>query len=146
MPHLHFRRWILPLSLALNVFLGTVIILHPGRHRPGPPPPPREIAQRMAESLPPEDGAILLETFSQHAAEFERSHQIQHEAMERIRTALAARDFSRDALRAAFDVNRASRQVMDDALLATIVETASRMSPEGRALLANWRLPPPPPR
>ncbi|OAN52283.1 hypothetical protein A6A04_00895 [Paramagnetospirillum marisnigri] len=147
------RRWSLPLSLALNVFLATVIALHPRPpHRPGPPPPPIEIARQIAASLPPADGAILLEVFAAHAETFQRSHDIQHEAPERIKAALAAREFSADALRAAFDVNRAGRQLIDEALAATLIETASRMSPEGRAKLAQWRPPgppgggPPPPR
>lgn len=145
------RRWSLPLSLALNVFLATVVVMHPRPpHRPGPPLP-AEIARQMAATLPPADGAILLEVFAAHAEAFQRSHDIQQEAPERIKAALAAPDFSADTLRAAFDVNRAGRQMIDDALTATLIETASRLSPEGRARLAQWRPPgppggPPPPR
>lgn len=139
------NRWFLPLSLALNVFLGTVIFTHYPRGPHFGPPPPNEIAQRIAETLPPGDGAILMEVFAAHLAEFEQSHQIQGEAPSRIRAALAAPVFSADALRAAFDINRAARQMIDDALAATLIESASRMSPEGRARLAKWEPPRPPP-
>ncbi|RAU22775.1 hypothetical protein CU669_05130 [Paramagnetospirillum kuznetsovii] len=138
------RRWLLPLSLALNVFLATVIVMHPRPPHRGGPPPPAEIAQRIAETLPPADGAILLDVFATQVALFERSHQMQGEAAGRIRAALGAADFSPDALRAAFDVNRAARSTMDDALSATLIETATRISPEGRARLAKWEPPRPP--
>ena len=138
------RRWALPFSLALNVFLGAVIITHPPPpHRSGPPNP-REIAQRIADTLPPGDGAILMEVFTGHAEEFDRSHEALHDAPARIRSALAAQTFSADTLRDAFDVSRAARQMVDEALAATLIESASRMSPEGRAQLAKWEPPRPP--
>lgn len=142
------RRWFLPLSLALNVFLGTVIVMHPRPHRPEPPPP-RQIAERIAAALPAADGAILLEVFAAHAEMIEHGHRQQHGTPERVRAALAAASFDPEAVRAAFDDHRAARQTMDDALAAIIIETASRISPEGRAKLAKWeppRPPGPPPR
>ena len=140
---LPFRRWILPLSLALNVFLAPVILIHEPHHRREPPPPSR-IAAEIAATLPPADGAILQEVFAAHAAEFERSHQMRHSVPGRIRAVLALPKLDLDALRTVFDDNRAASIMMDDALAAIIIETASRISEEGRAKLAQWEPPHPP--
>ena len=137
------RRWFLPLSLALNVFLATVIALHAPHHR-REPPPPAKIAAEIAATLPPADGAILLEVFAGHIAAFERSHQLRHSTGTRIRAVLAQPKLDMEALRAVFDENRAASAMMDDALAATIMETAGRISDEGRARLARWEPPRPP--
>ncbi|MDO8604982.1 MAG: periplasmic heavy metal sensor [Phaeospirillum sp.] len=138
-----FRRWVLPLSLALNVFLATIVVMHPPHHRPGPAPPAM-VAAHIAETLPPADGAILLEVFTTHAAAFERSHQLRHSIPARVRAALASPRLDLDALRAVFDENRNASLMMDDALAATLMETASRISDEGRTRLARWEPPRPP--
>ena len=138
-----FRRWFLPLSLALNVFLATVVVMHQHRFRPEPPNP-AQVAERIAATLPPADGAILLAVFSTHAATFERSHQMRHSVPARIRAVLAKPVLDLEALRAVFDDNRAASIMMEDALAATIIETASRISDEGRTKLAQWEPPHPP--
>lgn len=138
-----FRRWFLPLSLALNVFLATIILMHPSHHRPGPPNP-AQIASEIAQTLPPADGEILLKAFATHAAEIERGDHLRHSVPGRIKTALEQPKLDIDALKAIFADNRAASIMLDDALAATIVETASRISDEGRAKLAQWRPPHPP--
>ncbi|TAN55050.1 MAG: periplasmic heavy metal sensor, partial [Magnetospirillum sp.] len=71
-------------------------------------------------------------------------HRIQRSLPGRVRAALAQPKLDLDTLRAVFDENRLARRMMDDALAATIIETASRISDEGRARLARWEPPHPP--
>jgi uncharacterized membrane protein len=138
-------RWLLPASLAINVFLATVLVVH----RPSfPPPPPRphpaEIAARIAATLPPADGEILRQAVAAHADDMERGHHLQHTVPDKVRAVLAAPTLDRAALEAALVEHRLAHQTLDDALAAMITEAATRMSDEGRHKLAQWQPPPPP--
>jgi uncharacterized membrane protein len=138
------RRWALPLSLALNVFLVTVVVVRPSlNHRPGPPDA-QEIAQHIAATLPPADGAILLAVAAAHKAEFERSHAARHTIPGKIKAVLERPQLDLTALRTVFAENRDASIALDDALAATIEEVVTRISPEGRAKLAQWQPPRPP--
>ena len=138
------RRWALPLSLALNVFLVTVVVMRlPLNHRPGPPDP-QEIAQHIAATLPPADGAILVAVVKAHTAEFERSQAARHAVPGKIKTVLEQPQLDLAALRAVFAENRDASIAIDEALAAIFEEVVSRISPEGRAKLAQWQPPRPP--
>ena len=135
------HRWALPLSLALNVFLVTVVVMRlPLHHRPGPPDP-QEIARHIAATLPPADGAILLEVVAAHRAEFERSHALRHTIPGKIKAVLEQPKLDLAALRAVFAENRDVNLSMDEALATTIEEVVSRISDDGRAKLAQWQPP-----
>ena len=140
-------RWLLPLSLALNVFLATLAVMRPPFPPPrhGPPPSPAHIAERIAQTLPAADGAVLRQVFAVHAAEMERNHALIHALPDRVRAILAAPALDEAALKAAMADNRDAHAAMDDALAQVIVETATRLSPEGRAALARWDPRPPHP-
>ena len=138
------RRWALPLSLALNVFLVTVVVMRvPLNHRPGPPDV-QEIAQHIAATLPPADGAILVAVVAAHKADFERSHAARHVIPGKLKAVLEQPQLDLAALRAVFAENRDASIALDDALAATLEEVVIRISPEGRAKLAQWQPPRPP--
>ena len=141
-------RWALPASLALNVFLGTVLYLQPPthhRHPGGPPPSPLKFVERLAGELPSADAAILREVAGRHADVVERQHEVWTALPHRIKAALEAPVFDVELLRAVLVEGRNAHAAMDDAMLEVVIEAASAMSPEGRQVVARWRPPPPPP-
>ncbi|WP_162136936.1 periplasmic heavy metal sensor [Magnetospirillum molischianum] len=137
-------KWVLTASLALNVFLGTVLVVV---YRPNHPPPPgiTEIAERIAVTLPSADAAILREVVAVRAPEIESGHRTLRAFPDQVRAVLGMSDFEPGALRQLFTEFSAARQRMDDALAALVIEAATRMSHEGRAAISRWNPPPPPP-
>lgn len=140
-------RWTLPVSLLLNVFLIGVIatlaftaFTHdapPSGRRHGPPNPMR-LVERMAETLPSADAAILKEAFARRAAEIQRSQEGMEAMPSRLRAATGAEPFQLDALATAFADGKAARDGLDDAIASAVLDAVSRMSPEGRHKLATW--------
>ncbi|WP_096701864.1 periplasmic heavy metal sensor [Magnetospirillum sp. 15-1] len=140
-------RWALPVSLALNVFLGTVLVMRepgpPPRGPGGGPPSPLHLVERMAADLPPADAAILRTAARRRAQEVEYQHSIWIGVPQRVGTALAAPDFDPEALRAVLAEGRRAHRAEDDAIAEVIIEAASAMSAEGRHAIARWRPPHP---
>lgn len=136
-------RWLLPASLALNVFLGTVLVMREpeAAHRlpPGGPRGPLGIVEELAADLSPADAAALRTVVSRRAQEIEYQSRVWRGAPERITTALAAPSFEPTALKAILDEGREAHRVMDEAVAATILEAAAALSPEGRQIVARWR-------
>jgi uncharacterized membrane protein len=130
-------RLLLPASLALNVFLAVLALQH-WRADGHPPPPPGEIVEKMAATLPAADGAILREVFARHADGLELGRPGPGGLIERLGPILLAPDFDEAALRQIFADGRARRQGFDGALEQAVVESLRRMSPEGRARIAEW--------
>lgn len=150
-------RWVLPASLLLNVFFAGVIVALalPMLFGPPPRPPhgphdPLAMADRMAETLPPADAAILRAAFAQQTDALRAAHRQMESFPDRVRDALDAEPFRIDALAAVFADGRATRVAIEDAISASILDAAATMSPDGRHRLADWRpggpgrLPPPP--
>lgn len=142
-------RWALPVSLAINVFLGTVLVMRePGPpHRPpgGAPPGPLSIVERLAGELPPADAEILRRAVAGRSQEIEYRWRVWNGVPERVTTLLAAPDLDFAALRIILDEGRAAHAAVDAAVAEVIMEVTSAMSPEGRHTVARWR-PPGPPR
>lgn len=149
-------RWVLPASLAFNVFLATVLVMRepgpPPRPPGGGPPGPLHIAERLAADLPAADAAVLRAAIARHAQELEVRNSVWTGLPARIGTALAAPSFDLEGLRAILAEGREAHAAMDDAVAQVILEAASAMSAEGRQAVARWRPPhpprggPPPPR
>jgi len=136
-------KWVLTASLALNVFLATVLVVVYRPHRP-PPPDVTQIAERIAETLPAADAAILREIVALRAPEIDRVNRLSRSMPDRVRAVLGKEEFDPNALRPLFAEIAAAHQRMDEALAGLVIEAATRMSPEGRAAIARWRPPPPP--
>ena len=131
-------RWLLPVSLALNLFFIVLAVRHLPFLHPHPPDA-GHIADFMTSNLPPADAAILQQSFAAHAAVMEEAHRAGQDFPEKIRAALTANPFDPGALSAALKDGQAGHQIMEDALAAALVEAAGKMSPEGRAALAARR-------
>lgn len=149
----NLMRWLLPLSLAVNVSLVTIVVMHAMWERPqfppGPPPggPPNflHVAERAARHLPKPDGEILIKSFKSHEAAMTRGHDAMRSAQEGVRQALASSESDAAQLKKAFDGISQARDMLDDALAETMVAAAIKMSPEGRQKLGAIGLGPPPP-
>ena len=140
-------RVLMPLSLALNVFLVIVLVMTlDGDHKGPPPPPPMAMIERMADMLSPADAAILREALAGQEPILKADEASMREVPDRIRAALEAQPFVADALRAAFAEGRKARERMDNALEQALIEAVSRMSKQGRAALGAIEPSPPSPR
>jgi hypothetical protein len=140
-------RWALPVSLAFNVFLGTVLFMRepgpPPRPPGGGPPSPLHMAERLAADLPPADAAILRALIQKRTGEVDWQWRVWMGMPERVGTALAAPQLDVEALRAVLAEGRQAHRNVDDALAEVIIEAAMAMSPEGRQAIVRWRPPPP---
>lgn len=152
----NLMRWLLPLSLAANVSLATIVVMHAMWERPqfppGPPPggPPNflHVAERVASHLPKPDGDILVKSFTEQEAAMTQGHAAMKSAQEGVRQALVSSDSDAAQLKNAFDGVRQARNMLDDALAEAMVAAALKMSPDGRRKMGVIGMgpPPPPPR
>lgn len=140
-----FPRWVLPVSLLLNVFLAGVVAalalpmaFGPPRPPHGPPDP-MHMAERMAETLPPADAELLRKAFAARAGMIRDSKATMDAFPDRLRAAMGAEPFAIDTLAAVFADGRAARTEMEDAMSAAVLDAVGRMSPEGRHRLAMWQ-------
>lgn len=142
-------RWLLPLSLAVNISLATIVVMNVvGERRgfhPPPPGPPSAInmAQRMAEDLPKADAQLLLAAFKARESEFERGQAAMKAARDGVQRVTEIRDPAE--MRKAFDAFREARDIFDNALAGAMTEALLQMSDEGRKKMSVFKLGPPPP-
>jgi uncharacterized membrane protein len=127
--------WLLPISLALNLFFVILAVRHHPFLHPHPMNP-RDVVAFLKANLSPADAAIMQQSFAAHAADLPDIERGRQDFPDRIRDALRAEPFDPDKLRAALIEARQSHQAMEDGLAAALVEAASRISAEGRAKLA----------
>ena len=139
-----WRQWALPLSLAVNVFLLTVIGVHEW-HRPHGPPGPRHMMEDIARNLPEADAAILRQAFAAEPLLQREPGRGDHDPMSSVRAAMRSEPFDPEALKAAFAALHENRGGFDQALERALLAAATAMSPEGRRRLADHRGPPGPP-
>lgn len=137
-------RWLLPVSLTVNAFLGGLAItawLRPDF--PPPPPRPQRMIEEMAEILPAADAAILRQSFAERAPNVDNRPRNREEMFLKIRAALKADPFDPQALTAIFQNGRKIRDAIDDSIEGALVDAASKMSAAGRHKLADWHPRPP---
>jgi len=136
------RRWLLPASFALNIFLAVALAAHalrPGFGPPPPPPKPDKLMERIAETLPPADAAILRRAFAEQKPGLDRFRDHRDDFPERVRRTLQADNFDADQLSRVLAEGRKRRDEFETALETLLVTAAAAMSPEGRRKLADWR-------
>ncbi|WP_082109220.1 periplasmic heavy metal sensor [Azospirillum thiophilum] len=141
------RRWpwfLLVGSLALNMLAGGFVVAH--AFRPPPPPPgPEQMLERFvddaARRLSPADAKILRKAIDDARPMFVRIQVGREEFVPRLRTELMADSFDPVRLKSLFDTLHANDAKLRSELEARLVETLSRLSPEGRLRLAESRLP-----
>lgn len=138
-------RWLLPASLALNIFFVVLAVRHHPYWHPHPPDA-GHIADFMTSGLTPADAAILQQSFAAHASAMDEARKAGRDFPDKIRAALTANPFDSAALTAALKEGQSDHQAMEDAMAAALVEAATKISPEGRlALAARHQFGPPGP-
>ncbi len=138
---------VLVASLVVNMFLigGILGYVFTGPDRPGGPPAPLMMAQDMAETLPAEDARILLESFGRLKDDLDSKWRMLRRSPDAFRAILKKSPFDETA---AWD---AWREFGDNSNTAhrefgrVLIESATRMSDEGRKRLAEFE-PRKPPR
>lgn len=141
------RRWpwfLLVGSLALNMLAGGFVVAH--SFRPPPPPGgPDQMLERFVDNasrrLSPADATVLRKALDDARPLFVRMHVSREEFTPRLRTALMAQPFDAAGVKAMFDSVHANDAALRSEIEARVVDTLSRLSPEGRLRLAESRLP-----
>ena len=136
-----WSRWILFISLALNLFfIGAWAALawrHYAWERHGPSDPGMRI-ERLAAALPAGDADKLRAEFRARQGDIEAAVTAYRQAQRRTREALRAEPFNVETLRADMAEARAARGKLDTTLQDVIATATATMTPEGRRNLADW--------
>jgi len=131
----------LVVSIALNLFLGGMMIAW--HMRPPPPPPPgpwfERMIQRMSMDLAPADRDLLQASYQAHRPDLDRMDKEVVAAREQVGAAMRAEPFDPAALEQAMANARDAREPVVEAVEQAVAEAAAKMSPEGRKKLADWR-------
>jgi uncharacterized membrane protein len=145
-------RWLLFASLALNLFFigaGGALLLQSlsAGSAAVQPTIDRSVGgriERIAATLPREDGDKLRAAFQTNRQELDAANTAYRRLQDEVRGALRAQPFSEAALRAAMTDMQAARQEYDRRLQDFFARVAAEMSAAGRHKLADWRSRPAP--
>jgi len=133
-------RWLLLGSLALNLFFVGVAISLLVRTPPAPSWDRNVFVrfERMAATLPPADGELLLKQIATDRPAIEAAQTAYRDAQQTFRATLRAEPFDAAALRNAMAQSRAARQAYDLSIQNAIAATAEKLSTAGRQGVADW--------
>ena len=134
-------RVFLVLSLALNLFLGGVMVAW--HMRPPPPRPPGPWFERMIHGmsgeLSPADRDILQTSYQARRPDLDRMDKEVQAARERVGAAMRAQPYDPATLEQAMAEARDAREPVVESVEQAVAEAAAKMSPEGRMKLSDWR-------
>lgn len=136
-------RWLLVISLALNLFFIGIAGSMAARYLFDT----EVTAQRsdlskidqIAARLPTADGDLLRAEYARQRDTVEAARDAIHQKQDKIRAALRTEPFDAAAMRAAQAESRAARESFYQVLHGVVLTAASRMSTVGRNKLADWR-------
>ena len=134
-------RWLLLVSLALNLFFVGVVVAIAIR-APAPSTWDRNVfvrVERLAATLPPADGEIVRRQMQSHHDAIEQAQSKYQAAREEIRETLRQDPFKVEDMRAAMAKTRAARQAYDQIIQGVFADVAPQMTSAGRHALADWR-------
>lgn len=136
-------RYLLLLSLALNLGLGAAFVAMHWHHPSGPSssmerrwariPNPRMLAGALDEA----DRKILLEVVETHRGKLGEQFRPLGGARRELAEALRAEPFDPAAMQRAFDQMRDSESGTAQAMHAFMLDLATRVSPAGRQRIAD---------
>jgi uncharacterized membrane protein len=143
-------RWLLPVSLTLNLVFAGAAGASFLRHSAAVPLEPivhmtrgaENRLDRIATSLPAPDAQIMRSAIRTDAAKVVTAQTMLRLSQEEVRNSLRAEPFDPAAVRAAMAETSAARDNYDHVLQNVITSAAVKMSSIGRSKLADW----PPPR
>ncbi len=136
------RQWMkigLLASVAGNLFLGGLLIGSEMRRVPGPPfgPPPPEMIEKLASRLPAEDQALLRVGMGEMKGRFKASFEATESAKLAAAAALSQEPFDMEKFRSAVLQVDAQMQQISAEITRGLLGTAGKLSPEGRAFIAD---------
>lgn len=134
-------RWLLLISLALNLFFVGVVVAIAIR-APAPSTWDRNVfvrVERLAGALPTADGDIVRRQMQVHHDAIEQAQSNYQAAREEIRKTLRHDPFKVEDMRAAMAKTRAARQAYDQIIQGVFADIAPQLSSAGRHTLAGWR-------
>jgi uncharacterized membrane protein len=136
-------RWLLLVSLALNLFFIGIAIAMAVRPAPAPTPSTWDPdvfvrMERIAQTLPADDAAILRAQVEANRTAVTNAQKAWQSDRDQIRETLRQETFDSAALRSVMARTRADRQTYDEVLQNLFADASSKMSHEGRLALANW--------
>jgi uncharacterized membrane protein len=145
------RQWMkfgLLASVAGNLFLGGLLVGSELRRPSKPPfgPPPEMMLERLATRLSAADQAVLQAVMAEVKARFRASHDTIERAKATTADILEQEPLDLDRLRQSVLEIDAQMQTVGKGITGSLVASAEKMSPEGRAFVADLlrRVPPPP--
>ena len=149
-PRFGIMRWLLPVSLTLNLVFAGAAGASFLRHSMAVPLEPvshmtrgaQDRLDRIATSLPASDAQIMRSAIRAEGAKVVAAQANLRLSQEDVRNSLRAEPFDPAAVRAAMAETSAARDNFDHVVQEVISSAAAKMSPVGRGKLADW----PPPR
>ncbi len=140
-------RWVVLVSLSLNLVLIGVVGAHMAFHR-GPPPDPARMVAGMADALSEADAQTLRQALKTEGLTPDRQGFDPEAVLDRARVALRAEPFDPAALSAVLHKGLADRDGTEQAVLRAFLAATTAMSADGRHRLADLHcrhgFPPPP--
>jgi uncharacterized membrane protein len=135
-------------SLALNVFLICGIaafLLSSSLHNPaaGRGGGPAHQFEMLASRLPSEDATVLRAEFAKKSEAIDEAHKAAHRTRDAVRQALSAEPYDIEATRKVIAEAEAAHLRLDSLLQDVIASAAGKMTPGGRAKLADFQPGPP---
>lgn len=135
-------RWLLVISLALNLFFIGIVGAMGVRYLLDTQSAQRnDISkiERIAATLPAADGDLLRAEYARQRDAVEAARDAIHRQQDQIRAALRKEPFDAAAMQTAQAGSRAARESFYQVLHGVVLTAASRMSTVGRSKLADWR-------
>jgi uncharacterized membrane protein len=135
-------RWIILVSLAINLFLiGVVAAPFFGRGPmmgPPPPPPPEFMVERLARDLPPKDAATLRAIFADVKDGFGKSHEAEKKAFRQLADILRQDKPDLQAMQHAFEEIQTSGQTMHQGMARALQRVATELPLDSRRKIAAF--------
>jgi uncharacterized membrane protein len=134
------RRWLLILSLAINLLLiGIVGVWVARSFFRGPPPPPEfgRMVERMSHRLSDADAASLRGAYDAHRMQIEKLTNNVRDSRRNVRRVLEAEPFDPNNLQSAMDAVRSARSAVEEEIQGVMRDGAAKMSRDGRRRLAR---------
>lgn len=127
-------------SLALNLFFVGIAVALAVRG-PAPSTWDRDVfvrAERLAATLPPADADVLRAEMQANRDTIGNLQSKYYASREAIRDTLSREPFDPATIRQNMADTRAARQAYDQAIQGAFADAATKMTPAGRAALADW--------
>ncbi|MBN8875444.1 MAG: periplasmic heavy metal sensor [Rhodospirillales bacterium] len=147
-PRWRHMRWVIGISLALNLFLLAFLGVQGYRWRVAE----RQIVSgglveiaidQVSSKLSPEDARILRSAFMSHSGELATLQRQWLLAVEETRRDIGAQPFDAAKFKADLQAVREARSRISPVIEALLLEAIPRMSEAGRQAISRYRLLPP---